>query len=426
MRSVRGTTRAAGLAGLLAAALLAAGCTGGGILGEEAKPPVVTITPADGTAEARPEDGVTVTAQDGKLTSVKVQVTAKAADGGTAEPKDVEGALSDDGVTWKAARSLVPDASYTVEAVAAGAKDKTTTATSAFTTLKPEVAWGLESNIPWSGQTVGVGMPIVITFSGAVTDKKAVESALRIKSDEPVEGAWYWYTDKQVIFRGEEYWKAHQKVKVIGSLAGVKAAKGAYGTKDFEINFKVGTANLSTVNARTHRMVVEIDGKKVRDVGISAGNATEYKYTTTNGVHVTMDKKNPETMISPGIEPGQPGYYKEIVPHAVRISYSGEYVHSAPWSVGSQGNANVSHGCINAPPEFAEWYYNQSKWGDIVTVTGTNRELEYDNGYGYWQKPWKDWVLGSAFDAPVVTDGSVPGAASATPSTDTPAESTTS
>lgn len=415
---MRGSTRPRGLAGLAAMAVLAAGCSVGGVIGEEAKPPVVTITPADGTGQVKPEDGVTVKAQDGELTSVKVQVKGK----------DVPGSLSPDKTTWTASRSLLPDASYTVEAVASGEEAKTTTATSAFTTLKPKETFGLESNIPWSGQTVGVGMPIVVNFTDEITDKKAVEGALRVTSEEPVQGAWYWYTDKQVIFRTKTYWKAHQKVKVTGSLAGVKSAKGTYGTKDFTINFKVGTSNISTVNTRTHRMVVEVDGKEVRDVGISAGNATEYKYTTTNGVHITMDKKNPETMVSPGIEPGQPGYYKEIVDHAVRISYSGEYVHSAPWSVGSQGSANVSHGCINASPEFAEWYYNQSKWGDIVTVTGTDRELEYDNGYGYWQKPWKDWVLGSAFDAPVATDGATPGAGSApdTSSPSTPAESTTS
>ncbi|WP_246052613.1 L,D-transpeptidase [Actinocorallia herbida] len=401
--------------GLVVAALVAAGCSGNPITGEEAEPPVVTITPADGTGEVKPEDGVTVKAADGTLTSVKVQVKGK----------DVKGALSADGTTWTAERALVPNASYTVEATATGEESKTTTATSAFTTLKPESTFGLQANIPLSNWTVGVGMPILITFTDDIKDKKAVESALKVKSDEPVEGAWYWYTDNQVIFRGKKYWKAHQKVKVTGSLAGVKSADGTYGTKDFEINFKVGSANISKVNTDTHRMVVEIDGEKVRDVGISAGNETAYKYTTTSGVHVTQEKENPVKMTAPGLNPGDSGYYEEIVDHAVRISNSGEYVHSAPWSVGSQGNANVSHGCINAGPEFAEWYYNQSKWGDIVTVTGTNRELEYDNGYGYWQKSWKDWVLGSAFDAPVTTDGATPGTAAGTAETPAPAATST-
>ncbi|GAB2852786.1 Ig-like domain-containing protein [Actinocorallia aurea] len=404
MRDLRGS-RIAGVAGLAAAALLAAGCSADKIIGKEAEPPVVTITPADGTGEVKPEDGVTVKAADGKLTSVKV----------TLKGKEVKGGLSGDGTTWTSERALVPNASYTVEATATGEESKTTTATSTFKTLKPKDTFGLQANIPLSGWEVGVGMPILITFTDDIQDKKAVEGSLRITSDEPVKGAWYWYTDNQVIFRGEDYWEPHQKVKVTGTLAGVKSDKDTYGTKDFEINFKVGSANISKVNTDTHRMTVSIDGEKVRDVGISAGNETAYKYTTTSGVHVTQEKENPVKMTAPGLKPGDSGYYEEIVDHAVRISNSGEYVHSAPWSVGSQGSANVSHGCINASPEFARWYYDQSKWGDIVTITGTDRELEYDNGYGYWQKSWKDWVLGSAFDAPVTTDGSAPGAAAETP-----------
>jgi hypothetical protein len=88
---------------------------------------------------------------------------------------------------------------------------------------------------------------------------------------------------------------------------------------------------------------------------------------------------------------------------AVQISSSGEYVHSAPWSVWAQGNTNVSHGCVNVSPSFAEWFYGISQRGDIVTVTGTDRELEWNNGYGYWQMPWKQWVKGSALSSPVIS-----------------------
>jgi lipoprotein-anchoring transpeptidase ErfK/SrfK len=150
-------------------------------------------------------------------------------------------------------------------------------------------------------------------------------------------------------------------------------------------------------------MVVYINGKKVKNVGISAGKGGVRKYTTTSGIHLTMEKSNPVTMTSPGISPGQPGYYKEVVNYAVRISNSGEYVHSAPWSVGSQGNTNVSHGCINASPTFASWFYSLAQYGDVVDITGTNRALEWNNGYGFWQKPWKQWVKGSAFDKSVST-----------------------
>jgi hypothetical protein len=102
-------------------------------------------------------------------------------------------------------------------------------------------------------------------------------------------------------------------------------------------------------------------------------------------------------------DPADPRYYKLTVYDAVQISASGEYVHSAPWSVWAQGSTNVSHGCVNASPEFAAWFYGISQRGDIVTVTGTERELEWNNGYGYWQLPWTQWLRGSARKRPVTT-----------------------
>jgi lipoprotein-anchoring transpeptidase ErfK/SrfK len=146
-------------------------------------------------------------------------------------------------------------------------------------------------------------------------------------------------------------------------------------------------------------MVVKRDGKTVQTMRISAGKATTREYTTTSGVHLTMERGNPVTMISPGKKKGDPGYYKEVVNHAVRISNSGEYVHSAPWSVGSQGRANVSHGCVNARPDQAKWFYENFHRGDVVKITGTTRDLEWNNGWGYWQLSFKQWKKGSALES---------------------------
>ena len=93
-------------------------------------------------------------------------------------------------------------------------------------------------------------------------------------------------------------------------------------------------------------------------------------------------------------------YYKLKVRHAVQISSSGEYVHAAPWSVASQGRENVSHGCVNASPSFARWFYDRTLRGDVITVSGTDRPLEPTNGWGFWQVPWSRWVAGSALRRP--------------------------
>jgi lipoprotein-anchoring transpeptidase ErfK/SrfK len=198
----------------------------------------------------------------------------------------------------------------------------------------------------------------------------------------------------------------HQQVSFAAHLTGVRAAKDVYGVQDHTMRFRIGDANISRVNTKTHHMVVRRNGKRVRDVGISAGRGGSWSFTTTNGVHAVMRKASPVVMTSSwmGItDPKDPEYYKLTVYSAVQISSSGEYVHSAPWSVWAQGRQNVSHGCVNAAPEFAAWFYGISQRGDIVTVTGTNRALEWNNGYGYWQSPWKQWLQGSARKQPVTT-----------------------
>jgi lipoprotein-anchoring transpeptidase ErfK/SrfK len=355
----------------------------------------ISITPRDGAQGVRPDLGIQVKAGGGTLRSVVVR-----AKGGAT----VDGELSRDHKSWRALWTLAPDTSYAVRATAVSRHGKLTTRTSSFRTLAPQQTISVADVTPNDGETVGVGMPITVTFSRPVLNKDQVEKALEVRSTKPARGAWRWVSDQQAIFRTSRYWEPHERITVTAHLAGVRAAKDVYGTSDATRTFSVGTANVSVVNVQTHRMVVSRDGKRVRDIGISAGKGGSPMFTTTNGVHAVMGKGSPVVMTSEWMgvtDPKDPRYYKLTVFDAVQISSSGEYVHSAPWSVWAQGNSNVSHGCVNASPEFAEWFYGISQRGDIVTVTGTNRELEWNNGYGYWQMPWKQWVQGSALKQPV-------------------------
>lgn len=354
----------------------------------------LSITPRNGARDVRPDLGIQVRAGGGKLRSVVVR----------AKGAGVPGAMSADHKSWRTLWTLAPGSSYTVRATAVNAHGRATTRTSSFTTLAPAQTISVADVTPNDGETVGVGMPITVTFDRAVLNKDQVEKALEVRSTKPGRGAWRWVSDQQAIFRTSGYWQPHQRVTVTAHLAGVRAAKDVYGTADATRSFRVGTANLSRVDVERHRMVVSRDGRRVRDVGISAGRGGSWMFTTTNGVHAVIRKASPVVMTSAWMhvtDPKDPRYYKLTVFDAVQISNSGEYVHSAPWSVWAQGNANVSHGCVNASPEFAGWFYGISQRGDIVTVTGTNRELEWNNGYGYWQMPWKQWVKGSALKQPV-------------------------
>ncbi|MGH3380519.1 MAG: Ig-like domain-containing protein [Actinoallomurus sp.] len=369
-----------------AALVMTAGC---GVVGGGSTPSAkVSITPADGAAASRPEAPIVVRATTGKLGKVSVQGAGAA----------ITGAFDRDHLRWQSSRALAPSTKYTVT-VTASSGGKTTTATSAFQTLTPKATFGIADITPMPDETIGVGMPLIVKFDKPVYNKADVERALKVTSDKPVEGAWRWTGRQEAVYRTKEYWQPHQDVRLTAALTGVRGAQDTYGTKDYARSFKIGDSHVSEVDVQAHRMTVEVDGKTVKTTPISAGKGGQRKYTTTNGVHAVMGKQSPVTMTSgwDGVtDTSDPAYYSLTVYQAVQISSSGEYVHSAPWSVGSQGRANVSHGCVNAPPEFAKWFYDLSRRGDIVKVTGTDRELEPDNGYGYWQLSWADWLKGSA------------------------------
>ncbi|RBQ18804.1 hypothetical protein DP939_16435 [Spongiactinospora rosea] len=381
-----------------ASALLVTSCSGGTATtgaapasaekpAAAASPPTITVTPADAAKKVRPEKRVVIAAADGALQ--QVTVTAK----GDQEP--VQGEFDAAKGRWVSSGPLKPATTYTVTVTATGAGGPAEH-TSSFTTLKPARELAIADVTPsLQGEKVGVGAPIIVTFTQPVGDRRAVEKALQVEAEKPVEGAWRWITDTQVIYRTAKLWPAHQKVTFTADLEGVRAARDMYGVKDMTKTIKIGAKVISTVDTRKKTMTVKRDGKTVKKMLISAGRANTREYTTTSGVHLTMEKANPVRMISPGRKKGDPEYYDELINHAVRISNSGEYVH-AKGNVWAQGRQNVSHGCINARPDQAKWFHDTMQRGDVVIVKGTDRDLEWNNGWGYWQMPFKQWKKGSA------------------------------
>ncbi|GAA3809366.1 hypothetical protein GCM10022226_32120 [Sphaerisporangium flaviroseum] len=254
---------------------------------------------------------------------------------------------------------------------------------------------GIQAIVPSPGETVGIGMPIILTFTGPVRDRAAVERSLEVRARKPVPGAWHWVSDTEVVYRTKTDWPPRQQVAVTARLAGVRVAPRTYGTADRTVEFFVGRRQISLVDTLTHQMLVYRDGRLARRMAISAGNGATREYTTTSGVHLTMDKDDPVRMVSPGRREGDRDYYDLMIRHAVRISNSGEYIHAKD-NLWAQGRVNVSHGCVNARPDQAAWFFRSSLRGDPVIVTGTDRPLEWRNGWGYWQLPWGAWRKGSA------------------------------
>ncbi|KAB2350927.1 L,D-transpeptidase [Actinomadura rudentiformis] len=394
--------RSAALAVLLTLTTASA-CTGGDsksgrgstVSGEDGAPSV-TVTPGDGTSRVRPDSRVSVTAGGGTLAEVTVRTG-----GGLV----VAGGFTADRTGWRASRGLKPDAAYEVTAKATRG-GKTTTVTSRFRTLKPGKTFGIADITPMSDRSekIGVGAPIIVTFDRPVSDRAAVERALEVKAQKPVEGAWRWVSSTQVVYRTKKYWPAHQKVRFTARLTGVAAAKGVYGVADVSRRFAVGAAQISTVNSRTHRMTVRRDGRVIRTLPVSLGSGGrvvngEDIFLTASGVHLVMDKKRVERMTSAGsgIDPKDKiNGWDTMVNWAVRISASGEYVHQSNGQYQYLGNSNQSHGCVRTTPDGAQWFFGIAQRGDVVDVTGTARRLPWTNGWSYWQLSWKQWRSGSA------------------------------
>ena len=339
--------------------------------------PVVTVGLADGATGVDTDASVRVAATGGTLAGVRV----------TGPEGDVPGSVV--GGSWRAGGLLHPGTGYVLAASAVGPGGAAMTTVS-FTTVVP-TATALTRVQPLNGETVGVGMPVVVQFTAAVADRTAALAALSVTSDPVQEGAWRWTSAREVHWRPREYWQPGTTVVLSERLDGVALGDGVYGGRDREVRFTIGASHVSTVDATTHTMTVRSGGKVVRTFPVSTGRDA---YPTTSGTHLVLEKNAVKVMDSStvGIPSDSPEGYVTTAKWSTRISYSGEFVHAAPWSVASQGRANVSHGCVNASTADAEWFFTFSRRGDVVTVTGTPRPLRAGNGLTDWIYSWEEWT----------------------------------
>jgi lipoprotein-anchoring transpeptidase ErfK/SrfK len=407
MSSIRAISGVATLAAVTALALAA--CTsaptvvkaGGGGAGSaaaatsaqaspSAKPtpagPAVTITPGSGVTSADPATGIAVTASGGTLKDVTVATSG--------DP--VTGTYSAGRIGWHSERTLDVSQSYTVTVTATAANGATTTETSAFRTLTPASTFSAEI-FEGSGQAYGVGMPIILDFSHPIANKAAVEQSIELTTSKRVVGAWYWDGNSTLDFRPRDFWPAHTTVSFTGRFDGVQAAPGLYGYHTLTQTFVIGQSVIAVASTQTHRTRIYVNGRLKYNWPISTGRGT---LPTPDGSYLTVDKNNPVRMI--GGKKGTAGYYNELVNWAVRFTFSGDYYHSAPWSVVDQGTTNVSHGCVNLPPADAVIYYNLAVPGDPITITGSPRPGTWDNGWTEWFLSWNQLLSGSALHEAVV------------------------
>lgn len=395
--------------------LLAGACTGlSGASGDQANGPgatpspqaELTVAPSDGTAGVRPTKPVKVTVSNGKVRDVTVSAEPESVEDEEGERPDddvldVGGTSARSGSRWQSSEPLLPDAKYTVEATAVDDNGLTASVQTSFTTVESDGA--LRAGIaPLDGETVGVGMPIVVYLRNPVADefKDDVERRLDVDMSEPVEGAWHWMDDETVHFRPRQYWPEGEHVELTTNLVGVPAGDGVWGDQQRTVEFDVGERHVSVVDVEEHSMEVRAGGEEVKTVPVSAGKPDN---PSSNGTHVALEKLGSMTMDSSsyGVPVDSPEGYSVETDWNVRITWSGQFVHSAPWSLGAQGERNVSHGCVNMSPKQAEWFYEFTQRGDVIKVQGSSRDVEPRNGWTDWNVSWDEWVAGSALNRSV-------------------------
>jgi lipoprotein-anchoring transpeptidase ErfK/SrfK len=308
----------------------------------------------------------------------------------------VAGAFTPDRAGWTSTGRLAVRTTYTVRAVATNPAGQQTRRTVNLRTLTPQITADY-SLIPSGATEVGVGMPVVVQFDGLVDESRraAIEKRMSVRTTPAVKGAWGWLDARQLVWRPAAYWTPGTRVDVTADIAGLPTRKGAWTTRDASTSFRVGSAMVSTVDVKRHTMTVRRNGRVLRVVPVTTGKAG---FATREGVKVILSRESSRQMDAEttGLAKTDPEYYNVKVKYAMRLTWSGEFLHAAPWSVSSQGRANVSHGCTGMSTANARWMFEHSKMGDVVRYVGSSRPLESYNGYTMWNMSLSRWAGHSA------------------------------
>ncbi|MFF8477665.1 Ig-like domain-containing protein [Streptomyces sp. NPDC015414] len=346
----------------------------------------VSISPKSGATGVDTSGALKVSVAKGKLTEVTVKDTKGA---------KVDGAVTGDGAAWKPSTHLAAGTKYSVHAVAKDSAGREAAEDSSFTTLTPRNTF-VGYFTPEDGSTVGVGMPFSVRFTRGITSPADVEKAISVRTEPPVDVEGHWFGNDRLDFRPEKYWKEGTKVTVDLNLDGVEGRDGVYGKQRKTVKFTIGRNQVSVVDAKKHTMKVTQDGKVVKTIPVTTGKPG---YETWNG-QMVMSEKLAVTRMN-GETVGYGGEYDiKDVPHAIRLTNSGTFVHGNYWGGGAFGNYNASHGCVGLRDVRggydkgvpAAWFFNHSMLGDVVVVKHSHdRTVAPDNGLNGWNMSWEDW-----------------------------------
>jgi len=362
--------------------------------------PIGSGQPSPGTGSAPAAGGATITAPtDGAkdvLTAVTISYTGDATTAvklTDANGKDVPGGAGYDPSTWIPNEQLDYGKTYTATINGGSPVKFTTMGAPAGKTAGVHSATG-------DGQVLGVGAVIVLTLDHAVAsaNQAAFEKRLSVTSTPAQEGTWSWINDREVHYRPKVHWQPGTKIFADAKTGGLPIGNGYFARNDLTIDTSIATNGIEiTVDDKVHQLYVYQSGKLIKTFPASNGKAST---PSSSGNFLIMSRMPEEIFDSSlgtgGIPVGAPGAYREKVLWTERLTWGGEYIHAAPWSVGDQGHRDVSHGCTNVSTANAKWIYDHSHIGDPVTVKNTLRKVTLGNGWTDWTLSWDAYQKNSA------------------------------
>ena len=397
------TSRSRVVATVLVTVLALTGCSkSGGKKTDGNKPdagPAVdlTVTPADNATNVAVSEEIGLKVGRGTISEVKLTDAAGAA---------VKGEMRTDGSTWVPASPLKYTTVYTVNLTAKpdGAGDPVTK-TSKFTTMdRPGNRMEAQLFLA-NGKAYGQAMPIVVEFKGGVkkANRATVERRLFVKSEPPQPGVWSWDSDIQAEYRPKDYWQPGTKLSVRLGLGGLPIGDGRYGQIDITVNASIDTVRRSIeVDNNIKQLIAMQDGQVAKTMPVSLGKPSKPSFS---GTFVIIERLEATVFDSStyGTPVNSADGYRTAVKHAERLTWDGQFIHGAPWSEGSQGRTNVSHGCVNISAANGQWLYSWTRVGDPVVIRNTETTVGVGNGWTAWNQTWEQHLAGSALAQPGAT-----------------------
>jgi lipoprotein-anchoring transpeptidase ErfK/SrfK len=379
-------------------------CPRPGVSSEASGPAQVTITPGPNARDVDPVAHVVVKADTGKLTDVRMVNDAG---------KPVEGVMTPDNTVWKPTVPLGYGRTYTLTLTSRGPNGVAATEVSTFSTLRPsnqtKVSLTTTSEAALhEGGTYGVGTVVVAHFDEQIADRAAAERQLKVTTNPPVQGWWFWVDSQNAHWRPEHYYAPATTVTAEAKIYGISLGNGLFGQEDSRVSFRIGDAHVSIADDATKQVSVFDNGALVRTMPTSMGmggteNVAGHQISlwTPPGIYTVLDKGNPVVMDSStfGLPKNSRLGYRETINYATKISTDGIYLHELDATVWAQGHRDTSHGCLNLNADNAKFFYGFSVPGDVVEVRNSGGPPLTLAQNGDWTLSWDQWRKGSALPA---------------------------